>query len=256
MVKRQRRRRWAIGGVVGAGVVAVAAPFWPQIASIKSPHAWPDDLARSHAQAQPLGEPPRTTHGVGTFSFSAEQPTSDDPVAYDPCRKIPWAIRDELAPPGSDKIVGDAVRHVARATGLVFARRADPREYSSIDSLTTNYGRSPVVIDWTTPDEVPRLRGDTAGLGHSIYMTDGATAQHVYVTGAVALDAHQLERLMVRPNGAALVQAVVMRELGHALGLDYVDDRHELMNEKYVGRLTFGPGDREGLAMLGSGPCF
>jgi hypothetical protein len=216
----------------------------------------PDTIALNQADMQPLGHPPKAPHGVGRFSFVAEQAMSHEPVAYDPCRKVPWAIRDELAPPGTEKIVEDAVRRVSRATGLVFVRRGDTHNYSSVDTLTTNYGRSPVVIDWTTPDEVPSLRGASAGLGRSIYTSDWGTAQKFYLTGAVALDTHQLAKLLDRPAGAVQVRAVVMRELSHALGLDYVNDSKELMNKQSLERTSFGPGDREGLAALGSGHCF
>jgi hypothetical protein len=38
--------------------------------------------------------------------------------------------------------------------------------------------------------------------------------------------------------------------------LDHVDDPSELMYDRNVGLTEFGPGDREGLAALGSGSCF
>ena len=47
-----------------------------------------------------------------------------------------------------------------------------------------------------------------------------------------------------------------MHELGHVVGLDHVKDRHELMNPEYLGLDTWGPGDRQGLAVLGAGPCY
>ena len=51
------------------------------------------------------------------------------------------------------------------------------------------------------------------------------------------------------------VQAVVMHELGHGLGLDHVDDRKQLMYQDNVGLTELGPGDRRGLALLGQGKC-
>ena len=255
-IRRRRRRRWGTAAIVAPAVLGAGWVVWPHIASVTSPHAMPDTIALKHQDVQPLGHPPKAPHGVGQFSFVAEQATSDEPVAYDPCRKVPWAIRDELAPPGTEKLVDGAVRQVARATGLVFVRRGDTHNYKTIDTLTTNYGRSPVVIDWTTPGEVPSLNGASVGLGRSVYTSDWGTAQKVYLTGAVALDTHQLAKLLDRPGGAAQVRAVIMRELSHALGLDYVDDANELMNKQSLERTSFGPGDREGLAALGAGHCF
>ena len=229
---------------------------WPTLASVKSPHAWSSVVHPSRPDARPLGQPPRVRHGVGSFTFRAEQQLSHDPVAYDPCRKVPYAINEKDAPPGTDEIVEDAVRQVSRATGLVFVRRLHVDRYPTYDTVDTNYGRAPVVVSWTTPADVPGLHGRSAGLGRSVYMTDGATAEHVYVTGAVALDAPQLAQLLRRPHGDAFVRAVVMHQLGHVVGLADVDDRNELMYGNGIGRLTFGPGDREGLAALGSGQCF
>ena len=69
------------------------------------------------------------------------------------------------------------------------------------------------------------------------------------------LDSPQLAEVLSRPNGRSLVRAIVMHELGHVVGLGHVKDPGELMYEGNVGRLGFGPGDREGLAALGRGRC-
>ena len=47
-----------------------------------------------------------------------------------------------------------------------------------------------------------------------------------------------------------------MHELGHVVGLAHVHDASELMNPENVGLTRLGPGDRAGLAALGSGRCF
>jgi hypothetical protein len=62
--------------------------------------------------------------------------------------------------------------------------------------------------------------------------------------------------MLARPDGAKLVRAVMMHELGHVVGLAHVHDVRELMNPKTVGRTSFGPGDLEGLAELGAARCF
>ncbi len=255
-VRRRRLRRWGTGTAVVGALAGAAALAWPQISAVRSPHAMDDVAPLSQPGTHPLGHPPEVRHGVGSFSFAAEQQMSERPVAYDPCRAVPYAINEHGAPPGTDAIVDDAVTAVSRATGLVFLRRPQPARLPTYDSVDTRYGRSPVVISWTTPRAVPGLRGETTGLGRSVYMTDGPSAQRHYVTGAVALDTPQLDALLPRPAGAAQVRAAVMHALAQVVGLDDVAAPDELMSRGGTRRLSFGPGDREGLAALGSGPCF
>ena len=251
---RDRRRRRITTVVIGLVVVGGGALVYSATDDLTSPYATINATGGERdADAEPLGTPPQAPKGVGTFSFSAEQTTTDEPVAYDPCRTIDWAVHDELAPPGTDRLVEEAVEEVARATGLVFVRQ-EADEDADYHSVTALDGRSPVIIDWTTPRAVRGLIGSTAGIGGSAFLTD-STGERVYVTGAVALDTPQLRRLLARPAGAALVRTIVLHELGHVVGLDHVDDRNELMYREGTTRRHFGPGDLEGLAALGSGRC-
>jgi hypothetical protein len=103
---------------------------------------------------------------------------------------------------------------------------------------------------------VTGLGGTVAGVGGSTPGLDEYAGELRYVTGAVALDAPQLTDVMARPNGPAQVRAIIVHELGHLVGLQHVPDPAELMYPKNVGQLDLGPGDREGLAALGSGRCF
>ena len=74
-----------------------------------------------------------------------------------------------------------------------------------------------------------------------------------YVTGMVALKA-SFFRQQDALGRSELERAVVMHELGHVLGLDHVKDRNELMYPS-VTRMSYGPGDIEGLAKLGAVRC-
>ncbi|MCY0725732.1 hypothetical protein OVW19_28745, partial [Klebsiella pneumoniae] len=76
-----------------------------------------------------------------------------------------------------------------------------------------------------------------------------------YVTGTVTLDAPDLDRLMDRSDGLTQVRAILLHELAHVVGLGHVDDTNELLHPSNSSRIDFGPGDLEGLALLGSGPC-
>ena len=204
----------------------------------------------------PLGRPPVVAIGVGSFDFMRTQDASDRPVAYDPCRPIEYAVNDALAPSGAGELIGSAVDEISAATGLVFRYVGETAEQPRPTPQALLVRRRPVLIAWTTPEVVPDLSGDIAGVGGSTSRLDEYTGQRQYVTGMVALDVTQLTEIMARPGGPAQVRAIVLHELGHLVGLDHVDDPGELMYAKNVGRLDLGPGDREGLAALGSGRCF
>jgi hypothetical protein len=105
---------------------------------------------------------------------------------------------------------------------------------------------------WATAGEVPDLRGKVAGIGGSAPAED-TTGRMRYVTGRVVLDADTFDRFT--PRERPLAQAIVDHEFGHLVGLGHVDDPGELMFRHNVGRTTYGPGDRRGLADLGSIPC-
>ena len=47
----------------------------------------------------------------------------------------------------------------------------------------------------------------------------------------------------------------MLHELAHVVGLAHVSEPMELMFTDNTGQVTFGPGDLEGLARLGSLPC-
>jgi hypothetical protein len=51
------------------------------------------------------------------------------------------------------------------------------------------------------------------------------------------------------------MEAIVLHEVAHVIGLGHVSEPMELMYADNTGQVELGPGDREGLARLGSLPC-
>lgn len=208
-----------------------------------------------------LGVPPVVATGLGPFSFAAHQRSApDEPVTYDPCRPVEFVVNDGQAPHGTVGVVDEAVGVVSAATGLqlvVVGTTDEPADAERPAADAARYGRgwSPVLIGWTSPEEIPELAGDVAGLGGSTTWAASPSATSHYVTGTVWLDAPQLAEALTLPGGRNLVRAVILHELGHVVGLGHVQEPGELMYEDNVGRLGFGPGDREGLAALGRGRC-
>lgn len=205
----------------------------------------------------PLGTPPSVS-GEGTYRFLQHQPSDrDDPVTYSPCEPI----RVLINPDGTDDedrartIVLEAMERVARATGLRLEYAGDSEDRPSWRSSTQPVfgGGRPALVSFADEGEVPQLEGRVAGVGGSTSVRrDGVTS---YVTGQVTLETTVFNQLLAEPGGADVARAITMHELGHLVGLAHVDDERELMHARNSGQLDFGPGDRAGLAELGSGRC-
>lgn len=196
-----------------------------------------------------LAAVPDVPRGEGSFSFLQTQRGSDEPVGYDPCRPIEVLVNPDGAPDNYDELVDTGLDRTSAATGLSFIRvgLTDNR-----DVMTGPFPRrEPVLIAWATEGEVPALAGDVAGLGGSVAV--GQPGALRYVTGRVVLDSDVFASF--GPDEQPFAQAIVDHELGHLVGLGHVDDPRELMYADNVGVTTYGPGDREGLAELGSVDC-
>lgn len=193
-------------------------------------------------------------HGHGHFRFEMTQPGSSRPVSYDPCQEIRYAVNPEGAPDDYRAFVDQAAARVGEATGFKFRDIGSTDDRRFLHRTGDPERSDPVLIGWATPEEVPDLGGDVAGLGGSAAVS--RTPDHLsYVTGMVVLDRDLFADLSAESGGFDEERAIVMHELGHVVGLGHVDDPGELMNAHNEGRTSFGPGDLEGLAELGAVDC-
>ena len=228
-------------------VVVVAVALRVEYALVVSP---PEDPGpqRLHPAVQVDSE-------GGHYAFS--DTFRGEPVTYSPCTPIRILVNDARMPRRAHGLVEDAVDRVVAATGLDLrvAGRTDatPGAMRSLRFAGPEVRPAPVLLAWTTPRHERALAGDATGIGRSV--ASAGSGRPRFVTGAVALDAPALAGFLTLPGGRALVRAVVMRELAHLVGLDDVRDPAELMNRDNLGLVDFGPGDREGLALLGRGAC-
>jgi hypothetical protein len=217
------------------------------------PRSWPKpppDVA-----TEPLGAPPAVARS-GSFGFLFTQQGSDEPVTYNPCQPIHLVVNPRTAIPGHEQLLEEAVAEVSRASGLRFVIDGEtdqvPLERGPRPQ-PDGRGWEPVLVAWSDEAEVPELEGDVAGIGGSTSLAKGGRSW--LVTGSVVIDGADMAELMDAPNGLDAVRAVILHEFGHLVGLDHVDDRDELMYPEHISQQTFGPGDRAGLAELGSGEC-
>jgi len=191
--------------------------------------------------------------GGGTYRFAMTQRATDLPVGWDPCQPITFEVNPSGSPAGGEELIERAVERISAATGLEFEdegttdRRPFQAEFVPIGTTRA------VVIGWANADEFPELAGDIAGIGGGA-TEDGLPGRRYYVTGAIALDrdAFTTEQVASSPQ---VMEAIVLHELAHVVGLDHVNEPMELMAATNTGQIGLGPGDREGLARLGSLPC-
>ncbi|WP_298887371.1 matrixin family metalloprotease [uncultured Serinicoccus sp.] len=268
---RPRRRASGVGWVVVLGAVAAAVVFPTQSSALlgrvgdlvtgggdDQPVAWADEVGAVVQEAVPLSGGPLgglteetsrllpevAVSQTGEHAFLYTQDGSEEPVGFSPCRPVEVAVNPDGAPPGYEELVEGSLARVSAASGLLLELVGESEDTFGQPRTT----RDPVLITWSTASEVPALTGRTAGLGGPLVLTDAVSGRKSLVSGSVVLDREDL-------LGASETATVLDHELGHVLGLDHVHDPGELMSAANTGQPGFGPGDREGLARLGSIDC-
>jgi len=219
--------------------------------------ALPADVASA-----PLARPEPAPSGVGGFRLlEIQDDGSGRPVRWDPCRPIHYVMRLDGAPPGGEAAIRQSVARIEQVTGLRFSYDGETREIPRRDRPTVDvarYGRrwSPVLVAWTDPDEYPAMTG-YAGLGGPDTVAGRTSGHRRFVSGVVLLNRRHLSEVVQWEDGSARLNAVVLHEFGHLVGLDHVPDSNQLMFKQPTGHTTgFADGDRRGLALLSGGPCF
>ncbi|PVG81778.1 hypothetical protein DDE18_17580 [Nocardioides gansuensis] len=204
--------------------------------------------------------PPEFTPGQGEFRFLRTQSgragsADGEPVGYDPCTPIEYAVNPAGAPDGWSELIETGIEHTEWATGLDFqyVGETELRPFNDLQHDFIAAKDQPVVIGFGDASEFPGLADDVAGIGGSVAFTGGGAGpgRTYFTTGSIALDVD----IFTDDAHPAELQAIVDHELGHVVGLDHVDSPAELMHATNLGRTTYGEGDLEGLARLGSLPC-
>lgn len=189
----------------------------------------------------------------GVHAFAMTQPGTGDPVGWDPCAPIRYEVNPAGAPVGGQALIDNAIERASAATGLVFESKGSTERRPFTYNFVPVGTDQPVVIGWGNAGEFPELAGDVAGIGGGA-AEQGVLGRRYYVTGAIALDTDAFTAATIdqRPR---TMEAIVLHEIAHVIGLDHVAEPTELMAARNNGQVELGPGDRQGLAKLGSLPC-
>jgi hypothetical protein len=193
-----------------------------------------------------------TDHGP---AYAFMKTVDGHPVTYSSCRPIQVAIYPAGGPPDAEALVREAVAEMRSATGLdvvvagVFGGHAPNWNFED----GPVYPDDPISVSWQDGDAIADMTDHIAGLGGS-RVTTGPHGSERLVAGTVALS-RDYYRLLTEHRDHDEALAVLLHEFGHVFGLAHVDSPGELMYKKNLHRTTFGPGDLEGLRLLGQGPC-
>jgi hypothetical protein len=209
------------------------------------------------SSGRPLPPVPVTTQGAHAFLHTTPD---GGPVGYDPCRPVPYVLRTEGMPPEGERLVTEAVAVVSAASGLLLEYRGTTDEEPAVERVLIQperYGDgwAPVLVAWSDESVLPELAGEVAGVGGSAAVPGPDGRGRWLAAGRVVLDAVDVAAMLEREDGYAQARAIVVHELAHVLGLDHVDDPGELMHPVNSTRTDLGPGDLQGLALVGQVAC-
>lgn len=221
--------------LAGLTTLLIAALFW-----------WPTPTPAPPTTAVPLLD---TTGGI--------------PARWDCATRIGYQVNYTQAPAGAHDDVAAAIAELSSATGLTFA---DDGTTTVVPTETTPTDDAhPLRIVWATPpghgsaaEQSDLLRtGDEAGNTHTKMTYSPAhgpliPGQNEIVAADILLHPPTAQQPLDHYGGASGSYALILHELGHAVGLNHTDDgANSAMNRSLNPHIIhLSPADRDTLAHL------
>jgi hypothetical protein len=220
-----------------------------------------------HANPNKNNTPPGTAAPSPKAGFNllpGLQGESGKVARWNSCEPVRVVVNLQNAVPETLTITKIALKNVEQASGLRIEILGETEETYSNDRKNFQPSRyssqankwAPVLLDWRETNvfqaSLPKNSNDVVGWAGPFWDTEGDTSQ--ILTGSAQFDATWFKEQISQGN-VTDPTSVIMHEFGHIIGLDHVDNKKEIMNPVENGFTNWGPGDRSGLAFLGSGPC-
>ena len=209
------------------------------------------------SQKRPLGYPEGQPISK-SYSFLNYQKNLLSPVAWDPCRPIHYVINESNMPIDGGKYIKDVFEIYGKVTGYHFIYDGVSKEFYSKDRKSYQpelYGDrwAPILVTWSTITNRPDVPENVLGEGGATYASREGT-EKIYVSGMVDLQIDHLKKYLGAEEGK--FRAVILHEIGHALGLDHSAGAWDIMypeDRLSVDELSLG--DKAGLYILASQGC-
>jgi len=230
------RRRW---------LAAMAAGVALGLTATGSPGLAAEDTASTSLSAERARGNPKAYKFVDKIN--------GEPVHWDPCRRIGWGVNPKKSPKRAVPHAKEAMQRVKQATGLRFKYQgrtdANPKKFGTYPKDTN------LVMGWGRP----KATGGAAGLGGPQWLSNGRI-----INGFVVLNYRYNDKIAPgfgrgpKSGYQGTLGQLMMHELGHAMGLDHVGDKRQIMYGTMTRKkATWGAGDQNGLRKVGKAAgCF